>query len=157
MTRKIVIKRMFSELLSLCMVHSLMEHFCFSNKVFILMYHRVLASGGNQPYFVQSGMYVSASSFEKQIAFLRDRFEVVFFEDLVEKVLNGGDIRGHCAITFDDGWRDNYTEAFSILAKYRVPVTIFLATGFVGTDRMFWPEELCYYLDRNMKDKPVFD
>lgn len=157
MTGKIVIKRMFSELLSLCGVHSLMEHFCFSHKAFILMYHRVLASGGNQPYFVQSGMYVSASSFEKQIAFLRDRFEVVFFEDLVEKVLNGGDISGHCAITFDDGWLDNYTDAFPLLKKYRVPATIFLATGFVDRGKIFWPEEICCYLDRSMGDMLTFD
>ena len=133
------------------------EQHTLSGKAFILMYHRVLNSVNSQNTYVQPGMFVTTASFEKQIIFLTDRFEVVFFEDLVEKVLNGGNIGGLCAITFDDGWRDNYTEAFHILKKYRIPATIFLATGFVGTDRMFWPEEICYYLERNMIDKPASD
>ena len=157
MTGKIRIKRMLSALLSFSGIHSLVERFCFSGMAFTLMYHRVLATADNQPCFVQSGMFVTTASFEKQVAFLRDRFEVVFFEDLVEKMLNGENIGGLCSITFDDGWRDNYTNALPVLKKYRVPATIFLATGFVGTDRMFWPEEICYYLARNIPDKSVFD
>lgn len=155
MTSKIVIKRMLSELLSSCGGHALVERFCCPDKSFVLMYHRVLASAEKQPFFVQPGMFVSTASFEKQIVYLKDRFEVIFLEDLVEKILNGENIDGLCAITFDDGWRDNYTDAFPVLENYRVPATIFLATGFVGTDRIFWPEEICFYLDRNDVNRPV--
>jgi peptidoglycan/xylan/chitin deacetylase (PgdA/CDA1 family) len=157
MTGKIVIKRMVSELLSSCGAHTLIEHFRFSDKAFVLMYHRVLNSVDSQMLFVQPGMFVTTSSFEKQVVFLKKRFEVVFLEDLVEKVLNGESNGGLCAITFDDGWRDNYTDAFSVLKKYSIPATIFLATGFVGTNRIFWPEEICYYLDRSIANKLSFD
>ena len=157
MTGKIFIKRMLSDLLSYSGIHSLLERFCFSNKAFILMYHRILASTDNKSCFVQPGMFVTTASFERQIAFLRDRYEIVFLEELVEKALKGENVGELCAITFDDGWRDNFTEAFPVLEKYRVPATIFLASGFVGTDRMFWPEEICYYLNRNVVDKTSFD
>jgi len=153
MTTKIIIKRILSYLFSYSGIHSLLEYFCLSNKAFLLMYHRVIASADNQPCFVQPGMFVTTASFERQIAFLKDRFEIVFIEDLVEKTLLGEEIGKHCAITFDDGWRDNFTDAFPILKKYRVRATIFLATGFVGTDKMFWPEEICYCLDRSMATK----
>ena len=112
------------------------------------MYHRVLPDRVNPFCHVQPGMYVSTSVFERHLVFLRDHFEVVFLEDLLHRAITGKSLSGLCAVTFDDGWRDNFSEAFPLLQRYSVPATIFLATGFVGTQRLFWPEELCSCLGR---------
>lgn len=141
------IKRVLSELFSISGIHSVLERLQLSRNAMVLMYHRVLPSRTSAPCFVQPGMYVSSETFERHVAYLTAHFRVVFLEELMERMLAGKEIGRLCAITFDDGWRDNYTYAFPILARYGVPATVFLATGFVGTDRMFWPEELCHHLD----------
>src|SRR5262249_50143640 len=46
------------------------------------------------------------------------------------------------AITFDDGYRDNYDCAFPILKKYNLPATIFVATGAIGTGQLIWHDRV---------------
>jgi peptidoglycan/xylan/chitin deacetylase (PgdA/CDA1 family) len=157
MNGKIAIKRILAALMSTCGIDDLLEHFCLSTKAFVLMYHRVLSTVDNQPCLVQPGMFVSASTFEKHLSFLKARFKVVFLEDLVNMILTGENIGGVCSITFDDGWQDNYTDAFPVLEKYQVPATVFLASGYVGTDRIFWPEEIAYYLAQRKVIKSELD
>ena len=47
---------------------------------------------------------------------------------------------GTVCITFDDGYRDNLTVAAPILEKYRLPATLFLATGFVERGETQWSD-----------------
>ena len=125
------------------------------------MYHRILASRDSGQVFVQPGMYVLAETFHRHAAFLKDNFNIVSLKEMAERIKTDRDISRCCAITFDDGWKDNFYHAFPVLEKFSLPATIFLATGFVGTNRLFWPEELTYYLKRaqeaSMQDLPMLD
>jgi hypothetical protein len=42
------------------------------------------------------------------------------------------------AITFDDGYRDNFVHAFPILTRFRIPATIFLTTGYIDSGALPW-------------------
>jgi peptidoglycan/xylan/chitin deacetylase (PgdA/CDA1 family) len=117
------------------------------NSAFVLMYHRVLPSVRDENIFVQPGMYVSQDTFRQQVAYIADNFNVIPLTELVGRTRAGRNIGGCCAITFDDGWLDNYTAAFPIFKEFQLPVTIFLVSGYIGTNRLFWPEELCSYLE----------
>ncbi len=117
-------------------------------EAFVLTYHRVLNDRRKEALFVQPGMYVSVENFRRQLLALKERFDIVPLGELVDRIGAGKSVGGCCAITFDDGWRDNFTCAFPVLDELQVPATVFLATGFVGTRRLFWPEELSFYLSR---------
>jgi peptidoglycan/xylan/chitin deacetylase (PgdA/CDA1 family) len=49
-------------------------------------------------------------------------------------------------LTFDDGWRDNYVYAFPVLRKYDTPALIFLTVDYIGSNRIFWPEQVIHTL-----------
>jgi peptidoglycan/xylan/chitin deacetylase (PgdA/CDA1 family) len=50
------------------------------------------------------------------------------------------------AVTFDDGYRDNWTEAFPVLRELSCPATIFLTAGLIGTSETLWWDKLQYAL-----------
>ncbi len=113
-------------------------------KVTILMYHRVVTDVELSTEFIPPGMYVTSETFDRQVRFLREHFEVLSMHELLsmwrERSWNAE--RRYCVITFDDGWLDNYLHAFPVLRRYDVPATIFLPTGLIGTSLWFWPERL---------------
>ena len=120
-------------------------------KVLILNYHRILPQEIlNQSPPVQAGMYVRDDVFEEHIRFLAKHFSLLSIAELLvrwkENTLNSEN--RYCAITFDDGWLDNYLYAFPILKRYDVPATIFLPTALIGTEQWFWPDKLTFLLDQ---------
>lgn len=132
---------------------------CLQGKLLILTYHRVFPEEVRRPAFVQPGMYVTSDVFEKQMAFLKEHFCILTFPELMEhwERKDWDPKRRYCIVTFDDGWLDNYLHAYPILKKWSIPATLFLPTGFIGTDQWFWPERIGFLLEslftREKKDK----
>jgi peptidoglycan/xylan/chitin deacetylase (PgdA/CDA1 family) len=127
----------------------LLEHLSrlrLQHQAFILMYHRVVKNAETTQTFIQPGMYVHCNTFQQHLQYLRRRFSVIGLSELAERLESGKRVGGCCAITFDDGWLDNYTNAFPVLQKLGMPATIFLATDYIGSHRLFWPETVSYYL-----------
>lgn len=110
-------------------------------RVFILMYHRVdyLAC----PFFE---IVVRPEAFEKQIRFLRKYYEIVDLGDLKRLEAKRTSKKDFVVLTFDDGYRDNYTHAFPILQKYQAPATIFLATRYINANLLLWYDQLAWIL-----------
>lgn len=82
------------------------------------------------------------SMFERQIRVLERRYRLVSLSDGIHGLDEAGDERPMAAITFDDGFVDNYHVAWPILSRNRVPATVFLATDFVDRQRAPWPTRL---------------
>jgi len=95
----------------------------------VLMYHRVLddTEAGDT---VHPGMNVTREVFAKHLEYLSKNYCVVTLDQLHEWLLGRTDCpKTPCAITFDDGWEDNYRYAYPLLNKAGFPATIFLITN----------------------------
>lgn len=121
------------------------------NRFLVLCYHRVNDSG--HPFF--GGMPLAL--FREQMQVLRDRFCVLFLHELVERAAAGDAPANAVAITFDDGYRDNYTNAYPILRELSLPATIFLVTDAVDSNRLIWHDRVFDALHRTSVDGVVFE
>ena len=112
----------------------------------VLCYHRVNDDG--HPFFGGT----PKALFREQMEVLREHFTV---RPLAELAL-GAAPKNAVAITFDDGYRDNYTEAFPILRELGLSATIFLVTDSIDGNRMIWHDVIfdAYHRSAAAIDKP---
>lgn len=104
----------------------------------ILMYHSI-----TQNAMPGNALTVSVDAFQKQMAFLKKNQVNVLALDSLNAYFSGKDkiFSRAVALTFDDGYKDNYTYAFPILKKYKFPATIFIIVSQVGQpNRLSWEE-----------------
>ncbi|MFQ5713585.1 MAG: polysaccharide deacetylase family protein [Candidatus Scalinduaceae bacterium] len=108
----------------------------------ILLYHGVTIENadGIENY---SGKHIHYNNFEKHMRYLREYTNPIRLSDIVQSIKQGKEIPSRSvAITFDDGFQNNFSVAFPILRKYEIPATFYLSTGFIGTNRLFWVDEV---------------
>lgn len=107
-----------------------------ATKVPILCYHSV-----NDSYCVHVDP-IPIENFEKHLIILKKNFNVISLSNLVNYLIDQTPIPERAVVvTFDDGYVDNYTNAFPLLKRYGIQATFFLVTSFINHDINLIPEE----------------
>jgi glycosyltransferase involved in cell wall biosynthesis/peptidoglycan/xylan/chitin deacetylase (PgdA/CDA1 family) len=113
----------------------------------VFVFHRVLPHA-EQCY--EPEMTTSKQVFARFLDWLSENYRVVPLELIASRNCKTIDRRKPvCAITFDDGWIDNFIHAFPLLRERQLPATIFLPVRFVGTLRQFWQERLWVFCSQS--------
>ena len=101
----------------------------------IVVYHTISSPAKALP----ANADISPERFESHLGWLAKRRErVARLADL----LTVAESERRIAVTFDDGYRDNLTVALPLLEKYEIPMTLFVATDFIGQDEFLSEDEL---------------
>jgi peptidoglycan/xylan/chitin deacetylase (PgdA/CDA1 family) len=103
----------------------------------ILMYHRIAVAAGD-PW----DLCVAPDNFRSQLQVLKRRRRVFSLPEFAARHADGSLPGNAVAITFDDGYACNAEIAAPLLVEARLPATIFLCTGMIGTPRWFWWDAL---------------
>lgn len=119
---------------------------------FVLLYHRI-AHPSTDPQL----LCVTPEHFAEHAELVAESYEPVRLRDLVA-ALRAGELPSRAvAITFDDGYADNLAAAKPVLEHAQVPATVFVASGWLGGDRLFWWDELELLLLRPGRLPPVLE
>ena len=122
----------------------LKKNLCKTNFVLFLTYHRVLPHDLIDKSLSQRSMIVSLETFREQLKFLQKHYIVISLDEYFYFKESGryNKKKPYAIISFDDGWGDNYLFAFEELRRAALPAIIYLTSGYIGTDKIFWPEEI---------------
>ena len=100
----------------------------------ILGYHRV-ANASEDNFEV----CVSPEHFAEHLDVLRKHTRPIPLSQLVRNLKEGSLLPRSVAVTFDDGYIDNFHQARPLLEKYEIPATVFICSGYAGRE-LWWDE-----------------
>jgi peptidoglycan/xylan/chitin deacetylase (PgdA/CDA1 family) len=140
----------------------LWQHIALRRKAVVLMYHRVLTHEERSRAGSHPAVIVDQRTFAKHMEVVKRRFHVLSVDEFAKCVEQRTPFpSSSCLITFDDGWRDNFTNALPILEKYGLPAVVFLPVNYIGQARVFWRESFTHLLlaaiERGRRDAVVRD
>jgi len=104
---------------------------CAGKQLVILNYHR--ATGGD---------------LLRHLVYLRKHYRIMHIEAALEELYTPrkkrdrrADKRTPLVLTFDDGYRDNYTHAFKLARELQIPMSLYLVPGYIESGAHFWWNE----------------
>ncbi len=116
-------------------------------RVKLLIYHGISSRPASDAITNRFGYNVPVHEFERQVEYLRSRCHVVRLDD----ALSGRGLRRsriNVVLTFDDGYENNFTNAFRILRRFELPAVFALTTGFVRDRVPLWNDVVEFLVAR---------
>lgn len=134
-----------------CLVVAALYHVATSappQAVPVLNYHQINDRDNN-------ALTVHTDQFEKQMQYLHDNgYTTITPAEMMDAWQNGTPLPDKpVIITFDDGYVDNYKNAYPILQKYNLRATIFLISDYLGV----YPNYLTWSEASDMQESGLID
>ena len=113
-----------------------------NNKLLILLYHGV-SSSKSKGIENSSRKHISLDAYYRQMVFLKDNACLLSMNDVVKYYENNRPFPDcSVAVSFDDGFENNYTNCLPIIDELKIPTTFYITSGLIGTKDMFWVDIL---------------
>ncbi|HEY2806659.1 MAG TPA: polysaccharide deacetylase family protein [Gemmatimonadales bacterium] len=132
-----MIKRRIKAFLGWLAFHSGLHRRLIGDRAIVALFHRVDDRYGGNP------ISCTTREFRGFLRFFGKFFTVITLQELLDRIASGKSVAGCLVITFDDGYLDNHRDAAPELRRQGLPACFFIATDFIGSQRVpWWDEEL---------------
>lgn len=122
----------------------------------VLGYHRVVANFEREARRAMPAMLVSTAMLERHLDWIGRSHEFASLDDIGRSIDGATQPRRPlAAVTFDDGYRDVYEEAFPLLKRKGIPAAVFVVSDLVGTDALQLHDELYLLLGQALTRWPA--
>jgi peptidoglycan/xylan/chitin deacetylase (PgdA/CDA1 family) len=119
----------------------------------ILLYHAVV----RRALEIEEFCFIREEEFRQQVDALRRRFRLVSLEEGARLLAAGELSEPAVALSFDDGFLDNFEVAYPVLAAASAPATVFVCTDLLDTTRALWYCRLHEALTRTTREHIDWD
>ena len=124
--------------------------------ILVINHHRIGDSLNSR--FDRGIFSATVDQLDRQITYLKRRFPIVAGDELEALSTSGKPLkRMHVAVTFDDGYLDNFAHAFDVLRHHGCAATFFLVPTYVGTNTVPWWDAIAYLVRNSSHSSLTLD
>lgn len=99
----------------------------------VLMYHYIDDN-------IEHPMCVSKSKFCEQLSFLiEEGYQFLSLDDVKKNIYNGKSLGKSVLITFDDGYKNTFSEVLPIIKKYKAKATVSICSSYINEKTLVKP------------------
>jgi len=118
------------------------------NSITNVLYHGVVNKDSS--YF--SPRHIQKDQFEKHLKYYKKHFKIISIDEAFK--ISNPDKR-YLTVSFDDGYKNNLTNALPLLEKYNIPTTFFICSACVeGTNQLSTDSLAAYYSGQKLELLP---
>jgi peptidoglycan/xylan/chitin deacetylase (PgdA/CDA1 family) len=111
----------------------------------ILTLHHVIKTDESSPFAVNKLLEISPEFLEQTIEHIISLgYDIISLDEVHKRLSQQNFNRRFVCFTLDDGYIDNYQNAYPIFKKYNIPFTIYVTTGVIEGSAMLW----WYFLEK---------
>ena len=116
--------------------------------VHLFGFHRIVDQPQQMRHAIPA-LFISTAHFTRLMELLAQHFVVLPLEQVAVALSGAVPLeRDGAVITFDDGYRDVYLRALPVLRRLNLPATIFVPTGFIGSNERLLHDRFYSLLER---------
>lgn len=127
-----------------------------ANNIVILNYHRIKSADDKMIF--DSGVYGhTTEEFYEHMSWIKKQCDVLSENELIDYVKSGkrSGKRVGVVVTFDDGYIDNYTQAFPILKNLEIPAIFFIPFNAIEQRELGWWDQISWMVDHTVIDRAL--
>ncbi len=118
--------------------------FLHRNSLTVILYHGVAPTEVRDDIYNYRKKFIAPEHFEKQLAFLKAHYTILPLEEALQLQQENRLPPYALAITFDDGYENNFHFAYAALKRMKLSATFFVTTDFVFDRKPLWVDRLEY-------------
>lgn len=125
----------------------------YHNPIKIYYAHGIISEQDELYHLMKKLEYLTVDEFEQRVKYLHKHYKFLSLEEGVEYLRKGERPSNCLVLTFDDGYKCIYKEAWPILKKYKIPFTVFITTGPIGGQALLWYDKLLFMIGKTKVSK----
>ena len=123
------------------MIYTKCHNLLCEDRLTVFLLHGVISSNDYR-FRNYNRKHILLKEFDHLLSELTRHGTPITMDQVADYCQNGGFPKNAFAITFDDGFKNNLTNAAPLLIKHNVPATFYLTTSFVDKNLMSWTDRI---------------